>query len=75
MTTGFRLRAFLQRFGLIISFVLLSLVLTLLSDRFLTLANVINILRQSIIDARRGSKSVTSCLSDRRPRHVWQCHQ
>lgn len=50
MTTRFRLRAFLQRFGLIISFVLLCLGLTLLSDRFLTTDNIINILRQSTIN-------------------------
>ncbi|MDH7487837.1 MAG: ribose ABC transporter permease [Anaerolineae bacterium] len=50
MTTRFRLRAFLQRFGLIISFILLCLGLTLLSDRFLTTDNVINILRQSTIN-------------------------
>lgn len=50
MTTRFRLRVFLQRFGLIISFVLLCLGLILLSDRFLTTDNIINILRQSTIN-------------------------
>jgi len=45
-----RRREFLQRYGLILSFVLLCLALTLLSDRFLTAGNIVNILRQSTIN-------------------------
>ena len=44
------LRGFFQRFGLLISFLLLCLVLSLLSDRFLTPGNWVNILRQSSIN-------------------------
>lgn len=47
--TRSRPREFLQSFGLVISFLLLCLVLTLLSDRFLTVGNWENILRQSAI--------------------------
>ena len=43
-------REFLQRYGLILSFLLLCLVLSLLSDRFLTVSNATNILRQSTIN-------------------------
>jgi ribose/xylose/arabinose/galactoside ABC-type transport system permease subunit len=43
-------REFLQRYGLILSFLLLCLALTLLSDRFLTVNNIVNILRQSTIN-------------------------
>lgn len=43
-------RAVVQRFGLAFSFLLLMLALTLLSDRFLTAANLINILRQATIN-------------------------
>lgn len=43
-------RAFLQRFGLVFSFLILILALSLLSDRFLTSANLINILRQATIN-------------------------
>ena len=43
-------REFLQRYGLIFSFLLLCLVLTILSDRFLTVDNIVNILRQSSIN-------------------------
>ena len=43
-------REFLQRYGLILSFLLLCLVLALLSDRFLTVSNATNILRQSTIN-------------------------
>ncbi len=43
-------RDYLQRFGLIISFLLLCLALTMLSDRFLTVDNIINVLRQSTIN-------------------------
>jgi ribose/xylose/arabinose/galactoside ABC-type transport system permease subunit len=44
------LREYLQRFGLIISFLLLCLALTLMSDRFLTVDNIVNVLRQSTIN-------------------------
>lgn len=40
----------LQRSGLFLAFLLLCIVLTLLSDRFLTLPNILNILRQSSIN-------------------------
>ena len=43
-------RTFFQRFGLLISFLLLCVVLSLLSDRFLTPGNWLNILRQSSIN-------------------------
>lgn len=43
-------REFLQRYGLILSFLLLCLALTILSDRFLTVDNMVNILRQSTIN-------------------------
>lgn len=43
-------REFLQKYGLILSFLLLCLGLTLLSDRFLTVDNMVNILRQSTIN-------------------------
>jgi ribose/xylose/arabinose/galactoside ABC-type transport system permease subunit len=43
-------REFLQRYGLILSFLLLCLVLSFLSDRFLTVNNIVNILRQSTIN-------------------------
>ncbi|UCG25610.1 MAG: ribose ABC transporter permease [Chloroflexota bacterium] len=43
-------REFLQRYGLILSFLLLCLVLALLSDRFLTVSNATNVLRQSTIN-------------------------
>jgi ribose transport system permease protein len=45
-----KLRELLQRFGLIISFLLLCAVLALLSDRFLTVNNAVNLLRQSTIN-------------------------
>lgn len=44
-------RAFLQRFGLLLSFMLLALVLSILSDRFLQGQNLVNILRQASINA------------------------
>jgi len=44
------LRELSQRFGLVFSFLLLCAVLSLLSDRFLTLNNAINVLRQSTIN-------------------------
>jgi len=43
-------RGLLQRFGLVLSFLLLCAVLSLLSDRFLTLGNLVNVLRQSSIN-------------------------
>ncbi|MBI5564670.1 MAG: ribose ABC transporter permease, partial [Chloroflexi bacterium] len=43
-------RVILQRFGLLFSFLLLSLVLSLLSNRFLQPANLVNILRQASIN-------------------------
>ena len=45
-----RVREILQRYGLLISFLLLCLVLSLLSDRFLTVGNMTNVLRQSTIN-------------------------
>jgi len=44
------LRDLSQRFGLVLSFILLCVALSLLSDRFLTLNNVVNVLRQSTIN-------------------------
>lgn len=44
------LRELFQRFGLVVSFLLLCVVLSLLSDRFLTLNNAVNVLRQSTIN-------------------------
>ncbi len=44
------LRDLSQRFGLILSFLLLCIALSLLSDRFLTLSNATNVLRQSTIN-------------------------
>ena len=49
-TLAFDRRAFLQRFGLVFSFLILMVALSLLSDRFLTSANLINILRQAAIN-------------------------
>ena len=43
-------REWAQRYGLIFSFLLLCLALTLLSDRFLTATNIVNVLRQSTIN-------------------------
>lgn len=43
-------RGFFQRFGLLISFLLLCIALSFLSDRFLTVGNWTNILRQSTIN-------------------------
>jgi ribose transport system permease protein len=45
-----KLRELLQRFGLILSFLLLCAILALLSDRFLTVNNAVNVLRQSTIN-------------------------
>jgi ribose/xylose/arabinose/galactoside ABC-type transport system permease subunit len=44
------LRTFLQQYGLLVSFLVLSIVLVLTSDRFLTADNLLNILRQSTIN-------------------------
>jgi ribose/xylose/arabinose/galactoside ABC-type transport system permease subunit len=48
-STPFTLSIFLKRFGLLLVYALLGLGLSLLSDRFLTGANQINILRQATI--------------------------
>jgi ribose/xylose/arabinose/galactoside ABC-type transport system permease subunit len=45
-----RLREFSRRFGLVVSFLLLCAVLSVLSDRFLTVSNIVNVLRQSTIN-------------------------
>ncbi|MGD9092591.1 MAG: ribose ABC transporter permease, partial [Anaerolineales bacterium] len=45
-----RLRELLGRYGLALSFLILCVVLTLLSDRFLTVGNLVNVLRQSTIN-------------------------
>lgn len=46
----FRTREILRRYGLVLSFLLLCLALTLLSDRFLTGPNLMNVLRQASIN-------------------------
>ncbi len=46
----FSMRDLLRRYGLVLSFLLLCLALTLLSDRFLTPANLTNVLRQATIN-------------------------
>lgn len=46
----FRTRESLRRYGLVFSFLLLCLALTLLSDRFLTPSNLLNVLRQATIN-------------------------
>jgi len=46
----FERRVILQRFGLLFSFLLLGLALSLLSNRFLQPANLVNILRQASIN-------------------------
>ena len=46
----FQWRPFFQRYGLLLSFGLLCLLLALVSDRFLTGDNLLNILRQSTIN-------------------------
>lgn len=43
-------RGFAQQYGLALSFIILCLVLSFLSDRFLTINNLTNILRQSTIN-------------------------
>jgi ribose/xylose/arabinose/galactoside ABC-type transport system permease subunit len=45
-----QVREFFRRYGLVVSFVALCVVLALLSDRFLTPGNIVNILRQSTIN-------------------------
>jgi ribose transport system permease protein len=45
-----RLRDLLQRYGLVLSFLALCIALSILSDRFLTPGNIVNILRQSSIN-------------------------
>lgn len=45
-----RFRDILQRFGLVISFLLICVILSLLSNRFLTVGNLTNVLRQSTIN-------------------------
>jgi len=45
-----RVRELAQRFGLLVSFLLLCAALTILSDRFLTVSNIVNVLRQSTIN-------------------------
>jgi ribose transport system permease protein len=47
---AFQWRPFFQRYGLLLSFGLLCLLLALISDRFLTGDNLLNILRQSTIN-------------------------
>ena len=44
-------RNILARFGLLFALILLVVVLSLLSDRFLTMSNIINVLRQISINA------------------------
>jgi len=43
-------RVFFRRYGIVISFFLLCLALSLLSERFLTWTNILNVLRQSSIN-------------------------
>jgi ribose/xylose/arabinose/galactoside ABC-type transport system permease subunit len=45
-----RTREALRRYGLVLSFLVLCLALTLLSDRFLTASNLLNVLRQATIN-------------------------
>ncbi len=46
----FQIRELLHKYGLVLVFLLLCAVLSLLSDRFLTTSNLINVLRQSTIN-------------------------
>lgn len=46
-----RLAAFLRRYGMVVAFILLMAVLSLLSDSFLTLTNLLNVARQVSINA------------------------
>lgn len=43
-------RTFFQRFGLVMTFLVLALALSLLSDRFLRISNLVNVLRQASIN-------------------------
>jgi len=43
-------RVFFQRYGLLLALILLCIVLSLASDRFLTSSNLLNVLRQSSIN-------------------------
>ena len=45
-----KLKAFIKRFGLLLVYLMLIVGLSLLSDRFLTSSNQINILRQATIN-------------------------
>jgi ribose/xylose/arabinose/galactoside ABC-type transport system permease subunit len=51
LTSQVRFRSFLREFGLLLSFSLMCLALALLSERFLTVANITNVLRISAINA------------------------
>lgn len=51
LTSRYRRFLFWQRFGLLFTFLILVAVLSLLSDRFLTVGNQVNILRQAAINA------------------------
>ncbi len=46
----FQIRELLHKYGLVLVFLLLCAVLSILSDRFLTTSNLINVLRQSTIN-------------------------
>lgn len=46
-----RLRELLARFGLFLAFLVMVVVLSLISDRFLTTSNIINVLRQISVNA------------------------
>ncbi|MFO7322408.1 MAG: ribose ABC transporter permease [Chloroflexota bacterium] len=50
MRAPFSWRSFFQRYGLLLSLLLLCVALALASDRFLTADNIVNILRQSAIN-------------------------
>ncbi|XWX05470.1 ribose ABC transporter permease [Aggregatilineales bacterium SYSU G02658] len=47
---GFDVRRFVQNYGLLLSLLLLCVVLTLSTDRFLTTSNLLNVLRQAAIN-------------------------
>jgi ribose/xylose/arabinose/galactoside ABC-type transport system permease subunit len=61
----FQTRELLRRYGLVLVFLLLCAVLALLSDRFLTVSNLVNVLRQFTIDGILSNGlnlvGVTSC--------------
>ncbi len=48
--TGFDVRRFVQNYGLLLSLLLLCVLLTLSTDRFLTTSNLLNVLRQAAIN-------------------------